>query len=99
MTINAAAALGLDRPTAHIEDGKHADLVVWQPDSYTLLPYWLGANLARTVVKKGRVVYEAGGVTKSTKFLIAVAAAIPFAVSRPHQRPDHDGRDAFHGHC
>ena len=59
MTINAAAALGLDQTHGSIEDGKHADLVVWQPDSYTLLPYWLGANLARTVIKKGRVVYEA----------------------------------------
>ena len=28
-----------------LEDGKHADLVVWQPDSHALLPYWLGADL------------------------------------------------------
>jgi len=59
MTINAAAALGLERTHGSIEEGKHADLVVWQPDSYTLLPYWLGANLARAVVKRGRIVYEA----------------------------------------
>jgi imidazolonepropionase len=59
MTINAAAALGLDRTHGSIEDGKHADLVVWKADSYTLLPYWLGASLVRTVVKKGRVVFEA----------------------------------------
>ena len=30
-----------------LEEGKHADLVVWQPESYTLLPYWLGANLVQ----------------------------------------------------
>jgi imidazolonepropionase len=58
MTINAAAALGLEQTHGSIEEGKHADLVVWQPDSYTLLPYWLGANLTRAVVKRGRVIYE-----------------------------------------
>jgi imidazolonepropionase len=59
MTINAAATLGLAETHGSLEPGKHADLVVWDADSYTLLPYWLGANLVRTVVKKGRVVYEA----------------------------------------
>lgn len=59
MTINAAAALGVEQTHGSLEEGKHADLVVWQPDSYTLLPYWIGANLVRTVVKKGRVVYSA----------------------------------------
>jgi imidazolonepropionase len=59
MTINAAAALGVEQTHGSLEEGKHADLVVWQADSYTLLPYWLGANLVRTVVKKGRVVYSA----------------------------------------
>jgi imidazolonepropionase len=42
---------------APIEVGKHADLVVWAADSHALLPYWLGANLVRTVVKRGRVAY------------------------------------------
>ncbi len=59
MTINAAAALGIERTHGSVEEGKHADFVVWQPDTYTLLPYWLGANLVRTVVKKGRVAYSA----------------------------------------
>jgi len=59
MTINAAAALGLRQTHGSIEEGKHADLVVWQPDSHTLLPYWLGANLVRTVIKRGRVIYAA----------------------------------------
>jgi imidazolonepropionase len=59
MTINAAAALGLEQTHGSIEEGKHADLVVWEPDSHTLLPYWLGANLVRTVVKRGRVIFRA----------------------------------------
>jgi len=59
MTINAAAALGLSQTHGSLEEGKLADLVVWKSDSYPLLPYWLGANLARTVVKMGRVVFEA----------------------------------------
>jgi imidazolonepropionase len=57
MTINAAAALRLNDSHGSLEEGKHADLVVWTPDSFTLLPYWLGANLVQSVVKRGRLVY------------------------------------------
>lgn len=57
-TINAAAALGLERSHGSLEPGKHADLVLWEVESHDLLPYWLGADLVRTVVKRGRVIYE-----------------------------------------
>ena len=59
LTINAAAALGLADTHGSLEEGKHADLVVWNTDSHELLPYWLGADLVSAVVKRGRVVYEA----------------------------------------
>jgi imidazolonepropionase len=61
MTINAAAALGMAESHGSLEVGKHADLVVWGVGSHELIPYWLGANLARTVVKRGRVAHSATG--------------------------------------
>jgi len=57
VTINAAAALDLGLSHGSLEPGKHADLVVWDVPSHDLLPYWLGADLVRTVIKRGRVVY------------------------------------------
>jgi imidazolonepropionase len=57
-TINAAAALGMADSHGSLDIGKHADLVIWNVDSHELLPYWLGANLVRTVVKAGRIVYS-----------------------------------------
>ena len=58
VTINAAHALGLGAEIGSIEPGKQADLVVWNVPTLEQIPYWLGADLARTVVKRGRVVFE-----------------------------------------
>ena len=60
VTANAALALGLEETHGTLEPGRRADLVVWDVPSLELLSYWIGANLARTVVKGGRVVHQSG---------------------------------------
>jgi len=59
-TINAAWAVGLEEEVGSLEPGKSADLVVWRVPSSTQIPYWPAADLARTVVKRGRVVFDRG---------------------------------------
>lgn len=55
-TINAACAIGLEDKLGSIERGKQADLVIWDADDYRMIPYHMGINLARTVIKRGEVV-------------------------------------------
>ena len=57
-TINAAHALRLGHTHGSLEPGRAADIVVWDVPSHALIPYWLGADLVRTVVKRGRVAWE-----------------------------------------
>jgi imidazolonepropionase len=58
VTINAAHALGLEEEIGSLDVGKQADLVIWHTPTSAQIPYWPGAALARTVVKKGRVVLD-----------------------------------------
>jgi imidazolonepropionase len=53
ITINAAHSLGLDSEIGSIEPGKQADLVIWDVSTLEQIPYWLGSNRIRTVVKRG----------------------------------------------
>ncbi len=60
VTINAAHALRLGDTHGSIEPGRQADLVAWDVPSIEQIPYWLGADLVRTVVKRGRMVKDRG---------------------------------------
>jgi imidazolonepropionase len=58
VTVNAAHALGLGDDRGSIEAGRLADLVVWRVPTHRQIPYWVGADLVASVVKRGRVVLE-----------------------------------------
>jgi imidazolonepropionase len=60
VTINAAQALGLAGEIGSLEGGKQADLVIWNVPTSRQIPYWPAADLVRTVVKRGRVVFDRG---------------------------------------
>ena len=60
VTINAAHALGIGETVGSIEPDKQADLVVWRVPDVDQIPYWPGADLVRTVVKRGRIVLQRG---------------------------------------
>ena len=61
VTINAARALRLEDEIGSIEPGKAADLVIWRVPTSTQIVTWPGADLVRTVIKRGRVVAERPG--------------------------------------
>ncbi len=55
-TVNSARAVGLDGTHGTLEVGRQADIVAWAVPSVEQLPTWLGADLVRAVVKRGRLV-------------------------------------------
>ncbi len=57
-TLNAAAALGRDDRLGSLEPGKQADLVIMDLENFRQIPYFMGHNMVRTVVRAGRVIYE-----------------------------------------
>ncbi len=57
-TINAAAALGMEKKVGTIEAGKRADIVILDIPTHAQLPYKFGTNLCSSVLKDGEVVWE-----------------------------------------
>jgi len=58
VTINAARSLGLEDEIGSLEVGKAADIVIWRIPTTARIPYHPGADLVRTVIKRGRVVLD-----------------------------------------
>jgi len=54
-TINAAAAIGMDKKIGSIEPGKQADLIVLNIPDYQHIGYRFGTNLVGIVIKQGQV--------------------------------------------
>ena len=58
MTINEARALAMDDEVGSLEPGKAADVVIWRVPTTDRIPYHPGADLIRTVIKRGRIVLD-----------------------------------------
>ena len=48
----------IDDEVGSLEPGKSADIAIWRVPSSTQIAYHPGADLVRTVIKRGRVVLE-----------------------------------------
>jgi len=55
-TINAAYSLGLGGQIGSLEQGKQADVVIFDCADYRQIPYFFGVNHVRTVLKRGEIV-------------------------------------------
>ena len=56
VTLNAAAAINRADVIGSLEEGKQADLVIWNAEELSYVCYRLGSNLVTTVIKKGQIV-------------------------------------------
>jgi imidazolonepropionase len=59
-TINAAHSIGCAREIGSVEEGKRADIVVFDASNHRYFPYHYGINLAEKVFKNGKLVAEKG---------------------------------------
>ena len=57
VTINAACAIDMADRVGSLEQGKQADLVVWDTEDYRDIAYHMGANLVKAVYKRGTLIY------------------------------------------
>lgn len=58
VTINAACALNRGNEIGTIEEGKKADIIIWNSYSLNFLVYTLDYNLCNMVLKSGSIVYQ-----------------------------------------
>lgn len=57
-TLNAAMAINRQNTIGSLEVGKMADIVTWDMPNYEHLAYHFGVNLADTVFKNGKIVWQ-----------------------------------------
>lgn len=62
-TINAAHAINRGQAIGSLEEGKQADLVIWDAANYLAIQYHYGMNLVHTVMKRGTIVVKERGLT------------------------------------
>ena len=55
VTLNGAAAIGLEESTGSVEVGKKGDLVIWNAPDLEYICYRMGSDLAQCVIKAGRI--------------------------------------------
>jgi len=58
LTINSAAALDRVAEAGSIDPGKKADILILDYPSYKFLPYHVGVNIVKTVIKDGEIVQK-----------------------------------------
>lgn len=63
LTLNGAAALGRADRIGSLEPGKQADIIVCDVPDHRQLFYHFGVSHVSTVIKRGRVVFQAGAAT------------------------------------
>lgn len=56
VTINPACAINRGDVLGSLEEGKQADIVIWNAPDMEMLCYRFGSNMAETVIKKGEII-------------------------------------------
>lgn len=57
-TMNAAAAVGLEKKVGSLERGKKADIIMLDAPTHAHIPYRFGTNLCSRVIKEGKTIWE-----------------------------------------
>ena len=57
VTINGAASLGIEETHGSIQEGKMADIVIFDTPNIEYLIYHFGINHTDSVIKNGNIVY------------------------------------------